>query len=63
MPMLWSERPNTKIAPENYDAVRISGMAGSSPAMTIPIVFYRVQVGWTHWNEPMCFVHSGARFG
>ena len=23
----------------------------------------RVQVGWTHWNEPMCFVHSGARFG
>ena len=24
MPMLWSKRPNTKIAPQNYNAVRLS---------------------------------------
>ena len=31
MPMLWSKRPNTKIAPQNYDAVRLGGVSRPVP--------------------------------
>ncbi len=35
MPMLWSKRPNTKIAPQNYDAVRLMPTSTALPELAL----------------------------